>query len=141
MISNYKITLFVIIILFIFMIYKCKQKEQFVPQMFFSETTSKFIDQYKTYSEESEISQEDESTMYPHSDNHNKPLASAQSTSPITHDADLFHDPLMSDVTYFPNDAKTNGELGIIKCLKQCKNGSCVEYGVTGNAHCFPYKS
>lgn len=133
------ILIFIIVILIIFVMQK--NKEPFVPQMFFSETTSKFINQYKAYSEENGLSQEDESTMYPHSDNHNKPLASAQSTSPITYGADLFHDPLMSDVTYFPNDANPDGKLGIVKCLEQCKNGSCVEFGVTGNAHCFPYKS
>ena len=35
-------------------------------------------------------------------------------------------------------DGTLEGEIGLEKCLKQCKNGNCVEYGVTGDAYCFP---
>lgn len=122
----------------------CNKKESFVPQIFFEKTTTEFINEYKTFfKKEKKEKQKKESTMYPHSDNHNIKLSSSQSNSPIAYSTDLFHDPLMSDVTYFPNDENINdgGELGIYKCFEECTNGSCVEYGVTGNAHCFPYKN
>ncbi len=30
-----------------------------------------------------------------------------------------------------------DGELGLEKCIKKCK-GMCVEFGMTGDAYCFP---
>lgn len=43
-------------------------------------------------------------------------------------------DELFSDVLLFNN---SDTELGIIQCMKS-NCGYCVEYGVTGNALCFP---
>ena len=47
----------------------------------------------------------------------------------------LLNDPLFKDVTYYEND--NLGRLGLDMCVQSC-NGYCVEYGVTGNAYCFP---
>lgn len=44
-------------------------------------------------------------------------------------------DKLFDDVTTYGNDQ--DGRLGLDKCLEVC-NGICLEYGVTGNALCFP---
>ncbi len=44
-------------------------------------------------------------------------------------------DPLFSDIIPYDNDE--DGRLGLDKCLANC-NGVCLEYGVTGNANCFP---
>ena len=49
----------------------------------------------------------------------------------------IFEDKLFSDVITHENDL--DGRLGIDKCIESCK-GVCVEYGVTGLAHCFPEK-
>lgn len=56
----------------------------------------------------------------------------------------LLNDPLFKDVIYYENDniqfnkdGSTIGELGLSKCFKNC-NGVCVEYGITGNAYCYP---
>jgi len=45
-------------------------------------------------------------------------------------------DRLFSDIRHYENDS-ANGRLGLDKCLELC-NGSCVEYGNTGAATCFP---
>ena len=46
-----------------------------------------------------------------------------------------FHDPY-STAKIYENDPGKFGELGIYKCIANCK-GNCVEYGVTGSAWCF----
>jgi hypothetical protein len=56
----------------------------------------------------------------------------------IREGSDTFDDPLFSDVIFYMGDGTLDGELGLEKCLKQCKNGNCVEYGITGDAYCFP---
>jgi hypothetical protein len=56
----------------------------------------------------------------------------------IREGSDTFDDPLFSDVVFYMGDGTLEGEIGLEKCLKQCKNGNCVEYGVTGDAYCFP---
>jgi hypothetical protein len=61
----------------------------------------------------------------------------------------ILHDPLFSDVIFFQNDKlKYNddgtyvGDTGFDKCITGgCTNGKCVEYGITGNAYCFPNDS
>lgn len=47
----------------------------------------------------------------------------------------FLYDKLFDDVTTYGND--WDGRLGLDKCLEVC-NGVCLEYGVTGNALCFP---
>lgn len=48
-----------------------------------------------------------------------------------------FDDKLFNDVTMYKSDMKDLQKAGIYECLEKCK-GTCVEYGVTGNAFCFP---
>lgn len=56
----------------------------------------------------------------------------------IREGSDTFDDPLFSDVIFYMGDGTLDGEIGIEKCIKKCKNGNCVEYGITGDAYCFP---
>lgn len=44
---------------------------------------------------------------------------------------------LFEDVLMHHSDPLLDGELGVEKCIKSCK-GMCVEYGMTGDAYCFP---
>jgi len=44
---------------------------------------------------------------------------------------------LFKDVSLYIGDKTLEGELGLEKCINSCK-GMCVEYGVTGDAFCFP---
>ena len=44
---------------------------------------------------------------------------------------------LFSDVIFYEGDHTLIGELGLEKCIQKCK-GMCVEYGNTGDGHCFP---
>ena len=44
---------------------------------------------------------------------------------------------LFSDVILYKGDNTLEGELGLEKCIKKCK-GMCVEYGITGDAYCYP---
>lgn len=48
-----------------------------------------------------------------------------------------FDDKLFDDVTMYKSDLKDLQKAGIYECLEKCK-GTCVEYGITGNAFCFP---
>jgi hypothetical protein len=47
----------------------------------------------------------------------------------------LTEDILFKDIVPYEN--QIDGRLGLDMCLEKC-NGTCVEYGVTGNAYCFP---
>ena len=47
----------------------------------------------------------------------------------------LTEDVLFKDI--IPYENQIDGRLGLDMCLEKC-NGTCVEYGVTGNAYCFP---
>ena len=46
-------------------------------------------------------------------------------------------DTLFNDTKLIRGDQTLTGELGLEKCIKKC-DGMCVEYGVTGDAFCFP---
>ncbi len=56
---------------------------------------------------------------------------------------DILTDPLFSDVIFYRNDKTIDyptyklGKLGLHKCFESC-DGSCVEFGMTGNCLCFP---
>lgn len=63
-------------------------------------------------------------------------------------DDQYFYDKIFDDVKYYPNQYATKydtGEdidkllmTGMMKCYDEC-SGKCVEYGISGNAYCFPY--
>lgn len=63
-------------------------------------------------------------------------------------DDQYYYDKLFDNVIYYPNeyekDYKTGEEIGRLlktgwtKCKEEC-TGNCVEFFVSGNAHCFPY--
>lgn len=44
---------------------------------------------------------------------------------------------LFEDVNLYESEHTVDGELGLEKCIKNCK-GMCVEFGMTGDAYCFP---
>ena len=48
-----------------------------------------------------------------------------------------YDDKTFDDVKEFLSDKKDFGESGLYKCLVGC-DGTCVPYGPTGDAHCFP---
>jgi hypothetical protein len=48
-----------------------------------------------------------------------------------------YDDRTFDDIKEFLSDKKDFGESGLYKCLVGC-NGTCVPYGPTGDAHCFP---
>lgn len=56
---------------------------------------------------------------------------------------DLLTDPLFADIIFYQNDKIIDyptfkqGKLGLHKCFELC-DGSCVEFGMTGNCMCFP---
>lgn len=52
---------------------------------------------------------------------------------------DILQDASFKDTIFFTNDEDPYADgkqLGLQKCFDQCK-GTCVEFGVTGNAFCF----
>lgn len=61
--------------------------------------------------------------------------ASNRTISNTKSDYDILNDSLFKNVTYFNDDNK--GRLGLDMCIEQC-NGTCLEYGMTGDAYCFP---
>lgn len=50
----------------------------------------------------------------------------------------IIDDALFSDVVMYNSDDVIDGTMGIEKCMTGCK-GVCVEYGITGDAFCYPY--
>ncbi len=50
-----------------------------------------------------------------------------------------FDDKLFDDVVMYKSSLTDESKSGLYECLEKC-NGTCVEYGVTGNAFCFPKK-
>ncbi len=46
-------------------------------------------------------------------------------------------DKLFNDIIHYENDNENYGRTGLDKCIEKC-NGTCVEYGPTGAATCFP---
>jgi hypothetical protein len=54
---------------------------------------------------------------------------------------DILLDPLFEDMIFYQNDDEPysvpNGKIGLDKCFDEC-TGTCVEFGVSGNAFCFP---
>lgn len=55
-------------------------------------------------------------------------------------DIDLLNDNLFANVIMYNNDEDVNQKLGINKCIDDPKCETCVEFGVSGIAFCFPKK-
>jgi hypothetical protein len=55
----------------------------------------------------------------------------------IIQGSDPLQGQLFDDVIMYIGDKTLEGELGLEKCIKKC-DGMCVEYGMTGDAFCFP---
>ena len=55
----------------------------------------------------------------------------------IIQGSDILQGQLFDDVIMYIGDKTLQGELGLEKCIKKC-DGMCVEYGMTGDAFCFP---
>lgn len=57
-------------------------------------------------------------------------------------DDQYFSDKLFDNVVYYPNTYEEDSELnnvvntGWVKCKQEC-DGTCLEYGITGNTYCF----
>ena len=51
----------------------------------------------------------------------------------------IFEEPLFNDVITHQNNYSTH-KSGLDQCIETC-NGMCVEFGQTGNAHCYPNSS
>lgn len=50
--------------------------------------------------------------------------------------ADIDANDLFRTATYYTN--RPSGRLGVDICLEKCGQDRCLEFGVTGNAWCFP---
>ena len=50
---------------------------------------------------------------------------------------DVLEGTAFDDVILIKGEHTIDGELGLEKCIKNCP-GMCVEYGMTGDAFCFP---
>jgi hypothetical protein len=63
-------------------------------------------------------------------------MSNLDSKKPI----DLLNDDLFSDVKMYANDDTDdiNQKLGITKCIADPKCETCVEFGISGSAFCFP---
>ena len=67
----------------------------------------------------------------------------AQNNEMTQNTVNLLKDPAFSDLIYYSNDFnpyEPGQYLGLQKCFSEC-NGTCVEFGITGNAFCFPKKT
>lgn len=64
-------------------------------------------------------------------------FSSKLSQKGIKQGSDALDGMLFEDVNLYQSEAVIDGELGLEKCIKNCK-GMCVEFGMTGDAYCFP---
>ncbi len=58
-------------------------------------------------------------------------------TKTITHPIDLLEDNAFSDVIFFRSDQIFGETTGLQRCMDNC-SGTCIEFGPTTNAMCFP---
>ncbi len=71
-------------------------------------------------------------------ENDNKKILSSSLPNQNTRQgSDPLDGQLFEDVILYKGDNTLEGELGLEKCIKKCK-GMCVEYGMTGDAFCYP---
>lgn len=62
---------------------------------------------------------------------------STKKTKTVIHPIDLLEDASFSDVQFFRSEPIWGQETGLQKCMNIC-NGTCVEFGMTNDAMCFP---
>ncbi len=70
-------------------------------------------------------------------ENEKKSQSSILPRTGIRQGSDPLESNLFNDVIMYIGERTLTGELGLEKCIKKC-NGMCVEYGMTGDAFCFP---
>ncbi len=71
------------------------------------------------------------------SDENNKKFSSKLNQKGVRQGTDALDGMLFEDVNLYQSEPVVDGELGLEKCIKKCK-GMCVEFGMTGDAYCFP---
>jgi hypothetical protein len=71
-------------------------------------------------------------------DSDNKTFSSKLAQKGVRQNSDALDGMLFEDVNLYESEHVVDGELGLEKCIKNCK-GMCVEFGMTGDAYCFPY--
>ncbi len=72
-------------------------------------------------------------------ENEKKSQSSILPKTGIRQGSDPLDSNLFNDVVMYIGDRTLDGEIGLEKCIKGC-DGMCVEYGLTGDAFCFPKK-
>lgn len=71
------------------------------------------------------------------SDENHKQFSSILTQKGVRQGSDALDGMLFEDVNLYESEPVVDGELGLEKCIKNCK-GMCVEFGMTGDAYCFP---
>lgn len=71
------------------------------------------------------------------SDKNQKRFSSILTQKGVRQGSDALDGMLFEDVNLYESEPVVDGELGLEKCIKNCK-GMCVEFGMTGDAYCFP---
>ena len=74
------------------------------------------------------------------SDVNHKQFSSILTQKGVRQGSDALDGMLFEDVNLYESEPVVDGELGLEKCIKKC-DGMCVEYGMTGDAFCFPKNS
>jgi hypothetical protein len=77
------------------------------------------------------------STIKSESDKEYRKFSSQMKKKEVKQGSDALDGLLFEDVNLYESEHTVDGELGLEKCIKNCK-GMCVEFGMTGDAYCFP---
>jgi len=88
---------------------------------------------YSTKESESESESESGSDL----DIEYKQFSNQMQQKGVKQGANILDSLLFKDVNIYESEHTIEGELGLEKCIKNCK-GMCVEFGMTGDAYCFP---
>jgi hypothetical protein len=76
-------------------------------------------------------------TIKTDSDKEYKKFSNQMQQKGVRQGTDALDGLLFEDVNLYESEHTVDGELGLEKCIKNCK-GMCVEFGMTGDAYCFP---
>lgn len=77
------------------------------------------------------------STIKSDSDKEYRKFSTQMQQKGVRQGTDALDGLLFEDVNLYESEHTVEGELGLEKCIKNCK-GMCVEFGMTGDAYCFP---